>query len=301
MTRFVKGSARGFVPDDLPDISDVELWDGPWRERLVGDVDVETTALLGSTPGNLAVRTTHGLDGYGGVPYQFAERTRTAVFTDTKVHGIKRVKIPTGIETRRTGDPAGSNEDRQAFMFEGSECVELSSLNPTLWGLLFGATLQVGSVSRWDLTQPWDKQGVKGTAAIKAPVVPHLATPEEFEAGYIGHAQMLAVTHYQPKQTTGYARGTDAGSVPKWLADDLRSPLVAGMRLRLTRERFERLAEVFLLCRDVITLLFALRDFGVVIADRTDPKQGHQLRLPQTGQIDLAGLALKITDFEIVR
>lgn len=293
MSRFV-GNTRDWRPADVPDLTDVVMWpDGPWNEPLDGEVDEAVTAALASMPGNPRVRTNHGIDGSGGVPYQFPETSNRVIRSDVASHGISTERVPLPSKIRRTGDPAGKNTDRQAFIVEpsGRALWELSSLDNTVWGLLFGARFQASMIARWDLDVAWDLNR-HGVTAAKLPMVPMLPRPEEFARGWIGHALQLS-TFYRPSEVVGYARGSD-GQTPS-------SPLVAGMQLRIRGDRFSRLAEIFAHCPDVVTLLVALREYGVVVSDRTGPTAGSALRLPQTTQIDLGGLALVITDFEIVR
>jgi hypothetical protein len=249
---------KAWRPGDLEDISDVEMWSGaPWYEPLEGDVDEAATARLASIPGKNAVRLDHGLQGRGGVPYQRAAGYEVVAWQNLTKWGGRTEVVPVPADRiRRTGDPDGKNSDRQAFIIDDQlgEIVEMTTLFPaskvTKSGLSAAAwwtrnvlrqpvrfdtnpDLEAGSVNRWDLDQPWDGQGLKGTAAIKAPLIPHVARPEEFDSE-IRRVQMLAVTHYQPDRWVGYARGTDGDRKVK---ADVASPLIAGMRLRLRADR----------------------------------------------------------------
>ncbi|MDQ2678060.1 MAG: hypothetical protein M3Y51_04900, partial [Actinomycetota bacterium] len=251
-----------------------------------------------------------------GVPYQTASLTRKEVVGhhDMATYGAKTetLPMPEG-QLRRVGDPDGSNSDRQAFLVDEDRELyyEVSNIIPASpavkagygiaawWEGIFGRkvdtsfTKTVDRVSVFDLDKPWDAVKMNGTAAIKVPMLPMTPTFDELERGHVGHAVQFCATHYQPKTLTGYARGSDGKTAS--------SPLVAGMVLRLTQRRFEQLVELWEHRPHVVALLRCVREFGMVVADRTDPKAGHLLRIAQDPRIDLVGLHLVITDFEVVQ
>lgn len=317
MTPFVPqindpAEAKRWKPEPCDDVDAQSWWpDAPWTRPADGPVDHAATAALASIPGVPTVRASKG------VPIQVASMARAEVVAhhDMATYGARteRVPMPAG-QLRRTGDPDGSNSDRQAFLvdterglyYEVSNIIKASGLTRTgynvadWWAKLtrqprpdMSFTKSMDRVSVFDITQPWDAVRMNGTAAIKVPMVPMVPTFDEFESGHIGHALQFCATHYQPRVTVGMARGSDGQTAT--------SPLVAGMVLRLTRHRFEQLVELWAHAPHVVALLVCLREFGMVVADRTNPQAGHLLRIAQEPRIDLDGLRLVITDFEIIQ
>ena len=299
-------AAKTFKPPACPDIDVASWWpDAPWTRPADGPVDAVATAALATIPGSPAVRASTG------VPYQVATLSRVEVVGHHELgtYGAKNETLPMpDAPLRRTGDPDGSNTDRQAFLVDQQRglYIEVSNIIPAsipvkaAYGLaswLTGGRVKnieksVDRVSVFDLSKRWDLTPMNGTAAITVPMLPMVPTYREFAAGHIGHALQVCVTHYRPKVLTGYARSTDGGTPS--------SPLAAGMVLRLAQHRYEQLLELWARRPHVVALLSALHEHGMVVADGTTPSAGHLLRIAQDPRIDIAGLTLTITDFEVL-
>lgn len=298
-------AARKWRPEPCDRVGASSWWpDAPWTKRADGPVDHAATAALGSISGRPDVRASLG------VPIQRASMKRREFIAhhNTATYGANAPAVPQPAGyLRRTGDPDGSNSDRQAFLvddetglyYEVSNVIDASPWTQAAYWFarIFNRwiptfTKSMDRVSVFDLNKPWDAVKMNGTAAIKVPMVPMTPTFEEFQAGRIGHAIQFCATHYQPRRTVGMARGSD-GLTPS-------SPLVAGMVLRLTQRRYEQLCELWKHRPHILVLLRCLRDYGMVVADRTDPNAGHLLRIAQDPRIDLAELQLVITDYEVM-
>ncbi len=298
-----KAAAR-WVPEPCDDLGAQSWWpDAPWTRPADGPVDHAATAALATIPGVATVRASKG------VPLQLAslKHVEPVAHHNTDRFGVERLPMPAG-RLRRTGDPDGSNSDRQAFLFDAdrglyfevSNVIDAAPWTQVAYGFarLFNRSIphfskSMDRVSVFDLSKRWDAKPMNGTAAIKVPMLPMVPTADEFAAGHIGHALQFCATHYQPRRMVGMARSTDGATAS--------SPLVAGMRLRLTQHRFEKLVELWAERPHVVALLVCLREFGMVVADRTNPEAGHLLRIAQDPAIDIEGLHLVITDFEIIQ
>lgn len=301
-------------PADLPNLDDVEMWpNAPWNRLIVDEpVDVALTAELTRLdrffpPGGYWSRLRVNTGGAArpgpdaavrsGVPYQRVDREPVAGVWRHQVHlhGIRVDRVPLPRVIRRVGDPTVTGSDAQWFGVDGArrQLWEISAFGPSLLAGLFGASSgwQAGRVGCIDLDRRWQDQP-HGVIAARIPLLPMLPRPEEFARGHITHALQLAVAGYSPDRPVGYARATD-GTVKG-------HPLRAGQRLRLRHERMLELLDEHEGRRDVATLLVALWEHGCVVCDRTTPSAGHSLRMPQTTQVDVAGLELDLGDFDAI-
>lgn len=306
MSRFYTYSANTIKnwspdsPEPLPDLSTIKMWpEAPWNipvDRFEVDkaLSEELLHLHTYSPGPQIVRLNHGrrsVQWAGGVPYQWAGKTDVSIGRyNIAVFGIKRdiVRLPNKV--KRTGDPNAAGMDCQAFIIdsERGKYIEISALDTAnfLTKALVRTSLQCSQAHVFDLNGHW--HATRGTTAAKIPLVPMLPRPEEFKKGHINHAMQICLGGYSSGKPIGYARDTD-GKIKN-------HPLVAGQMLRLKREVQERIASSG--TRDALVLANGLHEYGVVVADFTNPSVGHSLRLPATRTINLGDMSLDISDFE---
>jgi len=297
-----------WLPDELPEPP--TLWPGAvWTRPTAGvAVDLGRTRELRAHPHNAAwmnARTGMGVGRYSGVPWQDVSDVAnlTKVYMRRVVPFSKRDDgtryglfpydpIPLPPVVRRIGDPAGGG-DLQWIGYDDRYLWELSSCTPAGWPYPWAA----GKMHRWDLTKPWNTQGVKGTTAGSIPLLPMVATPGMFARGRITVAAHFVV----PAAKKGAWKFPAGGSDATW-ADH---PLVYGDWMRLTRVALDRVLSDPASTSDDRTFATGLHEFGAYIDDQTglDGLDGRLLqgniRTAQDPRIQLR-TRLTMGDFEIL-
>lgn len=259
------------IPSTTPDVA--FGWSGPWSESVDGaPVDRDRTAGLAAL--------TETVRCSGGTPLQVANKRTTRVTTwsgwfPTRQHSVP---LPEKVWLLRNGDDQwfGIDVDRAVYW-------ECSALGPS-W-----PTWRADSVRRFDLGLPWNQRN--GLAGGGIPIWALIARNGELQAGSggVNRALNLSVAGNYAKACVPWLSKSDGTLPPS------QHPLRSGERLRLTAEAYQRLTGEARTVDD-FAVLWALRDFGVIVNDKT-AAHSHAIRMPIGCLITVK---LKITDFEVV-
>ncbi len=296
-------SWQTWLPDEVPSLDDVLWVDAPWLDPIDGlGVNATATTALKAWEGPVRTRVggVSAQNSWSGTPWADVSHVEvpTVVFDQ---HGRKHlVPLPDfhrneGI-VRRFGDPTATQGDLQWVGFDLRDpdhpyMWECGALRP---GPDFG-TWFARVVVRWDLSRPWDTTPA-GVTASRLPLVAGIPRPDEFARGYIDHAIWFSAACYSTREILWPARGTDGLCSAH--------PLVAGTRLVLHPDW----RPSFILTRDEETLVAAMKrgapgsntGRGLIVGDRTDPKQGSAIRSCMDPRVRLRDLGLRLTDFIVL-
>ena len=307
------GNWDDWVPNNRPDISNIDLWDSfnPGWKVDVSDFEIDKWRTELALGWDNIIRTSTYKGTVRGVhswtPFQRLDQIPTrktkvwlAKTPGTLLKPFPSVTIPLpdyiagdrATVLRRFGDPTVTGTDAQFFAIDplNMKYYEAASFGPSAWPFsVLVAPYRADHVSVWDLSKDWVGQKT-GCSASKIPVLPMLPTYEEYEST-IDHAIHFVAAGYAKDETVGMATGTDGPIVGH--------PLRAGERFRL---REDVAAQLFLdpaLTKHERALVVALRKYGMILTDKTALDVPHAIRQAQDPRIKVE-LQIRLSDFDVL-
>jgi len=259
---------RPVTPDVHPD----RWWPtAAWHRKVEGRaVDIDRTAEL--------VRFDARIRSRGGVPLQTVARRNTAVLRMKPFPALTTLPLPPRVWISDNGDAQWFGVDEATGRYW-----EASSVGP----VPFMRWWRADAIRLYDLTKPWEDQ-VRSLTGAGVPLWPMTPTPQRLATGSVATALHLVMGGYSSDAPVGIARKTDG--------ETANHPVRAGEHLRLTNAALERFTGAPMTMPQS-AVVWALRRYGCIVTDKTDPVAGHNLRLPAGAELDLP---LRLTDLEVL-